>query len=122
MDTYLFVTKSEFDPQRVEEGESMWWSCSKSTKVGDRLNVYVTEIGIEYEWRATSEAEPNVEWDYTCGVEHVRTFDPPITLDDIRETFSRDEWAPPHLNFRGYRSIRIPDEVAQKLDALWPSH
>jgi hypothetical protein len=119
--TYLFVTKPEYTPERVERGfEVPWWSCSSTTQFGDRALVYVTGVGIQYEWRVTSDAQPHEEWKYICDVEHLRTFDPPIPLHDILTTVTRDEWAPPHMNFRGYRSIKVPDEVADRIRQLRP--
>src|SRR5438132_654434 len=102
MSTYLFVTKPEFTPERVASGSDVpWWSCSSTTRFGDRALVYVTGVGIQYEWQINSDAEPHDEWKFICGVEHARTFNPPIALREILEQISREEWAPPHMNFRG---------------------
>jgi hypothetical protein len=118
MTTYLFVTGKEFHPERVRSGEDLWWSCSSTTIEDDSILVYVKGKGISYEWRATSDAEPSDEWKFACNVEHVRTFDPGISLGDIRELFSKKQWAAPYQNFRRYRSIRIPPRVAQQLHQL----
>lgn len=119
MTTYLFVTKQEFTPEHVEDGDaSHWWSCSSTTRSEDRALVYVTGTGIQYEWRATSNAEPHKEWKYICHVEHVQTFEPPISIGEIREATTKDEWAPPFQNFRGLRSITVPENTAVRILAL----
>src|SRR5262245_43469734 len=90
--TYLFVTRPEYTPERVEEGVDVpWWSCSSTTACGDSALVYVTGAGIQYEWSVTSDADPHEEWKYICDVEHARTFDPPITLREICEAVPKDE-------------------------------
>ena len=106
MSTYLFVTKPEYTPERVEGGIDVpWWSCSSKAAHGDRALVYVTGRGIHYEWNIVSDAVPNDTWKFICDVEHVRTFEPPITIGEIRDAVPRDTWAPPYQNFRGFRSI-----------------
>ncbi len=112
MRTYLFITKSEYTPERVESGEVTWWSCSSTTRRGDRALVYVAGSGVQYEWRAISNAQPDDEWKYVCDVTHVRTYHPPISLNEIRNVVSRQEWAPPHQNFRGFRSVIVPENAA----------
>jgi putative restriction endonuclease len=118
MATFLFVTKPEQRPERVQATSAHWWSCSRTTKSHDHALVYVTGVGILYEWRTTSDAEPNAEWKYICGVKHVRTFDPPIALRQILEEVRRSEWPPPYLKFRGFRSIEMPEPVAARIRAL----
>lgn len=119
MTTYLFVTKPEYTPERVEDGVDVpWWSCSSTTERGDRALVYVTGVGIQYEWRVLSDADQHEEWKYICDVEHAQTFDPPITIGEVRDAVSKDDWAPPYQNFRGVRSITIPEEVARRILAL----
>jgi hypothetical protein len=123
MSTYLFVTRPEYTPERVESGFEVpvpWWSCSSTTENGDWALVYVTGLGIRYEWRLTSDAKPDEEWKYVCNVEYARTFAPPITLREIRAAVPKDDWAPPHLDFRGYKSILVPDAVADRIRALRP--
>lgn len=121
MKTYLFVTKPEFKPERVEKGVNVpWWSCSSDTARGDHAFVYVTGIGIQYEWRILSKAVPDAKWKKICKVKHVRTFDSPISIREIRNSFTQEEWAPPHQNFRGLRSIKVPDEIVLRLQALRP--
>ena len=118
MTTYLFVTKPEYEPEHVETGETTWWSCGSKMKSGDRALVYVTGAGITYEWQATADAEPDPEWKNKCSVSHESAFEPPITIREIRVAIPKEEWSPPHLNFRGYRSIEIPDDIATKLRDL----
>ncbi len=118
MDTYLFVTKPKYSPQRVESGEDLWWSCSKTTKRGDRALVYVTGPGVQYEWQADSDARPDKKWKYICDVKHVQTFEPAITLREICAAVKKREWAPPYQNFRGYRSIIVPDIIVGRIRAL----
>ena len=122
MRTYLLVTnpnKYEFVHDVEERSDEICWNCNKSTKSGDRLLVYLTaNIGIMYEWVewvATSDAEKDKEWKYACDIKYVRKYDPPITLKDIRDIVTEDEWKPPYLNLRGYKSIRIPDYIAERI-------
>ena len=77
--TFLFVTTSENDPQRLADGQSVWWSCGKDTRQGDTIFVYVTGEGIRYQWRAASDAEPHPTWRYICDVAYESTFDPAIS-------------------------------------------
>lgn len=114
MSAYMFITKEE-EAERVESEDDVFWSCSKTTRVGDTVLVYVTGIGVCFEWRALSNAEKNDKWRYACKVEFVRSFDPPIT---IQELCGADTWRPPHLHFRGYRSIVIPSDVLKKILTL----
>lgn len=121
MTTYRFVTKPEHEPERVESAENdFWWSCSRNTKAGDDALVYVAGVGIQYEWEVVCDAEPNQKWKYICDVEHLRTLVPAIPISEICDVVTRDEWAPPYLNFRGYKSIVIPDAVAERVRALRP--
>ena len=70
MSTYLFVTSPEYCPERVAEGvEIPWWSCSRTTEMGDHALIYVTGEGIRFEWRVMTDARPNDEWKYICDVE-----------------------------------------------------
>lgn len=119
MASYLFITKPEFSPEEVEGNKEPYgWSCSRTTRSGDRALVYVTGSGIAFEWDVVSDAKPHPEWRYMCDVEHVQTFDPPITIQEIRDTVSDIEWSPPHQNFRGFRSIIIPEEIAKRIRNL----
>ncbi len=121
MSTYLFVTKPNYAPERVERGFDVpWWSCSSTTKLGDVALVYVAGVGVKYEWRVSSDAAPNDEWKFICDVLHVRTFDPAISLREILKQVRRHEWAPPYMNFRGYRSIHVPENVADRIRHLRP--
>jgi hypothetical protein len=120
MPTYLFVTKTAYNPESIESDQESWWSCSRTTRTGDRAFVYVTGVGIQYEWRALSDARPHTTWRYICDVDHVRTIDPPITLGEIRDEVPEYAWKPPYQNFRGLRSIIIPDEVVQVIRAIRP--
>ncbi len=118
MATYLFVTRSDYKPEQVTPGEDLWWSCSSTTEHGDSALVYVAGVGLCYEWEARTDAEPHEEWKYICDVRHVRSFDPPITIRELREAIPGAMWAPPHQGFRGYRSIRVPDAVVELIRQL----
>lgn len=121
MATYLFVTKPEYTPEKVEDGfDNPWWSCSSTTRIDDQALIYITGIGIAYEWLVTSDAERDEEWRFVCDVQHSRTFTPEIPLQEIREHVTREEWAAPFTNFRGLRSIQIPEEVADRIRDLRP--
>ncbi len=118
--TYLFITNpTKYDVEAPQYDDNVWWSCSKTTLVGDRLLIYLTNnIGVKYEWRAVSDAEKNNEWGYACYVEYVDTFTPPISLSEIKKVIAREEWAPPYLNFRGFKSIQIPAQLVSQITSL----
>lgn len=118
MNTYLFITQPEYEPESSESGKALTWSCSKTTKKDDRLLVYVAGVGVQYEWRAVTSAKPADDWPFMCRTKYIRTLRPPIAIQELRSAFPREEWAPPHLNFRGFRSIRVPDEIADKICTL----
>lgn len=120
MQTFIFVTRPENNHERVEI-RPRWWSCSKAAQSGDFALVYVTGIGIQYEWKLCSPAESDPDWKYKCDVEHWRTFDPPIAINEIKTAISPDEWEAPYQNFRGIRSRRIPPLIATRLRQLRPS-
>ena len=112
MSTYMFITKEESKPELVESDNNVsWWSCSKTTRSGDTALVYVAGIGVRFEWRVLSDAVKNEKWRYVCDVEFAKSFEPPITIQKLRSAVTREEWKPPHLNFRGFKSIVIPDDV-----------
>ena len=121
MTTYLFVTDPEkYDVESVTRStDSLLWSCSKTVAPGDTALVYLKGgEGIAYDWEIRSDAEPNKKWRYMCDVRLLRRFSPPIPLSEICSTVSKAKWGAPHTNFRGFRSIRVPDPVAQQLRAL----
>lgn len=121
MQTYLFITKPDYDVAAIRSGQDGWWSCSKTTRAGDRIFVYVTGGGgILREWRAVSDAKRDKKWTYTCDVAWVRRINPAIQLHQLLELIPRNLWAPPHLHFKGYSSIRIPEEVEAILDIASP--
>jgi hypothetical protein len=115
--TFLVVTKPEYTPERVENGE-VSWSCGKDTRQGDMIFVYVTGEGIRYRWRAASDAEPDATWRYVCDVAFESTIDPAISIQEIKGAITSEEWGAPFVNFRGFRTIRIPNAVVPKLLAL----
>lgn len=117
--TYLFITKPEFRPGKVRPGNDTEWSCSSSTRIGDRALVHVTGgTGIMYEWRVTSDAVRNERWGHNCNVEYVSTFRPPISIGEIRAAVPRADWTLPYTMFRGLSSLRVPSNVAKKIRAL----
>ena len=115
MNTYLFVTKEEFEPHRVKQSSKQTWSCSKTTEKGDRILVYVAKKGIVEQWEATSQAEEDKSWKYICGVVHKRTILEPLTMAQIIRLFSKSEWPAAHQYFRGYQSIMVSEKIVAKL-------
>jgi tetratricopeptide (TPR) repeat protein len=113
MNTFLFVSYPDNDHDAAIQSCS--WTCQSATETGDHILVYVTGIGIKYEWQAVSNAIKVGNRQYECIVEYVRTFDPAISLDEICNLIPREEWPPPHLHFRGYASINIPEIVLNRL-------
>lgn len=118
MSVYLFVTSPQMRPEAIQSADDTWWSCSSTTARGDRALVYVVGEGIRYEWQVLSDARRHKEWKFVCDVGHARAFNPPITLHEIREAVSRDEWGAPSTNFRGLRSVHFPDAAVEKVLAL----
>ena len=119
MTTYLLATDGEkYDAAGVEHDDSFEWSCSKTAVPGDLAQVYVIGSGIAYEWEIDSAPNPDPdEQGYYCNVKFVKRFDRPIALREILASVSRAEWGAPYTNFRGFRSIRVPDAVADRLRA-----
>ena len=115
MTCYLFVTDEERRPEDVQSGEETWWSCSKTTRLGNFAFVYVKGAGITYAWRMTSDARHDSEWGYVCDVVYVRNFEPVITLKEIQAKIDKEMWAPPHQNFRGFKSIIVPSDAVLQL-------
>jgi 5-methylcytosine-specific restriction endonuclease McrA len=107
--TYLFVTKPQYRPEKVKAKPGFSWSCSKSVRAGDHALVYVTGgPGVMYEWKVMTNAVPDKTWGYVCDVKYIRGIDPPISIRELRDAIRRKDWSPPHVNFRGNRSIEIP--------------
>jgi hypothetical protein len=115
MTTFLFVTDEGYEPEGVGKKSAYWWSCSKTAGPGDVALVYVVGRGIAHEWDIVSEPRTDPDWRFVCNVRHRRSFDPPITIREITSAVARDEWGAPYTNFRGFRSIRIPDGALKKL-------
>jgi hypothetical protein len=121
MTCYLLVTTPEYDVDAAKEKGGASWTCSKSTRAGDRLFVYVAQgIGLALEWRATSDARKERRWGYECDVAWVRDIKPALSCSDLIRDIPRQQWAPPHLHFRGYSSIQVPSAVEDYLDTIRP--
>ncbi len=118
MQAYMFITKEAHNSQRVQSGYVGSWSCSKTTRPGDSAFVYVAGTGVRCEWCATSDARKDKKWAWVCDVEFVRSFEPPITIKELRAAVPQTDWSPPHQNFRGFRSISIPRSVAVRIRGL----
>lgn len=118
MKTFLFFAKPQEAPEQVNTNCGIPWCCGKSTLPSDCIWVFVTGgKGISYEWRAISEPkqDQNGRFSYVCDVEFVCDFVPPITLTELKETVP--EWKPLY-NLRGFKAIKIPDRVVEKIRAL----
>jgi len=118
MNTFLFVTRPKYSPEEVDRTWSGWWSCSSSTRTGDIALVYVATQGICYEWEVCSDAKRDDQWKFICRVQFRASLDPPITIGELKNAFDRQEWAPPHLHFRGFRSIRLDARIADHIRSL----
>jgi hypothetical protein len=118
MATYLFITRQRESAEDVRETGEGCWSCSKTTREGDRVLVYFAgdEPGIAHEWRATSNAELDDEWKYACDVQHVRSFSPIIALSEMRRAVPKKE--SPILHHPQGRAIKIPEKAADRVIAL----
>lgn len=121
MTAYLFITARDNRPESIRPGsrsKENYWSCSKTCEPGDAVFVYITGVGIALEWEVASKPWADPDWAYSCGVKFIGRIEPPISIQELRRTFTADEWKPPHLNFRGFRSIKIPDHVADRIRSL----
>jgi hypothetical protein len=118
MATYLFITRERESAHEVRASGKGWWSCSKATRKGDRVLVYLVgdDGGIAHEWRATSDAEPDQEWKYICYVRRVRSFSCIIILSEIRYAVPKREC--PILHHPQGSSVKIPEGAADRVIAL----
>ena len=114
----MFITKKEYEPENVEIEGELNWSCHSQTVDGNSVFVYVAGVGVLYEWRAMSNAKPGGRWKYRCDVRFVRKFIPPITIQELRNSISKSDWKPPHLNFRGNSSLEVPPDIAKHIRVL----
>lgn len=110
MDTYLFVTTPKYLDHIGKQPKRVLWSCSKTTKKGDRILVYVTMRGIVAQWFATSDAAPDKGWKFMCWMNHKRSFQR-VPLSKIKNIVTKSQWGAAHQYFRGYQSIRVPEKV-----------
>ena len=85
---------------------------------GDRALVYLTGTGIVYEWEVTDDRWPSEEWRFGCGVKYVRSFEPAISCAELKDAFSKADWPAPHTNFRGFKSVLIPEAVASRIRSM----
>jgi hypothetical protein len=118
---FLFFTRPTENPEQVKANGGIPWCCSKATRSGNRILLYVTgRKEICYKWRAVSDSipDPTKKYRYVCNVEFVCDFVPPITLTELKETVP--EWKPLY-NLRGFRAIRIPNHIAEKISVLRPT-
>ena len=115
--TYLFITKDESEPSQIELGDNVW-SCSKTTLAGNVALVYVTKIGVSYEWRVLSDAEPDEDLRFACKVEFIRKFEPPITIGELKAEFSQSDWPKLYTNFWGDKSVILDADIAGRIRAL----
>lgn len=118
MSDYLFVTRREYQPERIGRLRSQRWSCSKAAQPNDRALVYVAGEGIAYEWVIAGNPTPHPKWRFMCPVRLVEEIAPPITIIELREAFPRYEWAAPHTNLRGFKSVLLPAKVASIIRSL----
>ena len=119
MTTYMFLTKERELADAVRNADD-WWSCSKTTAVGDRVLVYYTgrEGGIAHEWRAISDAkrDPESQWPYQCRVTWVKSFVPIISLDEMRRSDPTKKC--PIVHYPQGISVRLEEAVAERLCSL----
>ena len=104
MNTFLFVAKPKFHPERVTRNKRYNWSCQKDARIGDAVYVYVTAVGIAYEWRVESDAAPSDDWPYTCDVSLIGRIDPPIPFPELRRVIKPGKWSALDQRFRGISS------------------
>jgi hypothetical protein len=116
---YLFISYPENHNETDQIGDEFEWTCSRTTKTGDYGLVYVTRGGgIKYKFLVISDAEKRGHREYWCNVKYIDTFDPPVSLAEICAAVAQADWPPPHLNFRGYTSLRIPDNIVGQILSL----
>ncbi len=132
---WLWVTRKEYyadefgnDREDLEPGYgediSGWWTCHKDTKAGDLILLWRTspKSDIGYLIVALSDAysinsDPYARtqsWDYGCEYQPLYKFESPITVKDLKENPSYDDWRPKRGRFQ--RSVfKIDDEYWHQL-------
>lgn len=118
MATFLFVTGTEYTPDSIGRSGKQRWSCSKTTRSGDRAFVYIKERGICYEWQAVSDAKPDKKWTYACNVKLVKAINPPIAISELKDSIPHKLWGRPRNNFHGDQSLKIDFEVLKVITGL----
>jgi hypothetical protein len=123
MTTFLYVTSPDCEPERVSElGEpDFWWSTHSEAKAGDTAIVYVNGKGISHVWRILGDAFRAPEWHYAAAVGHEFDLKSPLTMLELLEKFSLDEFPALKQRLRGFRAIKLKDKIERKLLELCKS-
>ena len=83
------------------------WSCTKETRRGDELWVYISApiSAIVAVAEAASDAVPGKRWPYEVSVCKVRWIDNHITMDELKKMFPRWPW-PRYARGKAYLNSR----------------
>ena len=118
MTKYLFIAYPDTHYEKVKAGTHTNWSCSATSKIGDRILVYITgSLGIISEWSVASRPWKTKKY-YRCKVQFLRDIKPPITIDEIRSL--NPPWKIAQQNFRGHHSVKIPNNIYTRICKMRP--
>jgi predicted nucleotide-binding protein len=115
---FLYITNRANKPERIESGHKLPWICPEEIKEGDTIWVFVRGEGLCYKWQTVSkpyELQPPFGFGLNCSVVFLGKFYPPITLQEMQEAVSEEEWGAPYKDFFGFACVRIPVAVVAKI-------
>jgi hypothetical protein len=133
---WLWVTSKKYyqeeddtDSKALDPDGEAWkdsgWTCHEDTRNGDLVLLYRTtpKKDIGYLVRAESDAyfdDENEEgWDYWCDYRPLLKFRNPITISDLRDHPTLQEWGALRRNFQGAGGVHeIPIGIWDKLICL----
>lgn len=117
MTTFLYLTNPIYEPARVaeEERDVIWWSTHSEAKAGDTAIVYVNGVGISHVWTILEDAFKSPDWHYAAAVGHEFDLKSPITMHDLLEEFTLEEFPALKQRLRGLRAMKLADKIEQRL-------
>ena len=123
MTTFLYVTSPIYEPARVAEegGKAFWWSTHSEAKAGDTAIVYVNGQGISHVWTILEDAFKAPQWHYAAAVGHEFDLTTPLTMLELLDEFTLDEFPALKQRLRGFRAIKLADKIERKLLQLCKS-
>jgi hypothetical protein len=106
-------------------GYGGYWTCHKDTMRGDLILLYRKRPKMDFRYLIQADSDAllltgelaNSAWDYGCEYHVLHKFEPPLTLNDVREIPHIDEWAAFRGNFQRRAYNVPPDQWERLLDA-----